>query len=99
MDKDEKTSLRNLRRRVDRVRNFPVNTCPASRHLHTIAESLARGEKYTQIDDEPEHVAESMLMVLEALWKARTKMAKIAPNNEVRGGALAPSQRNEVERT
>jgi len=36
-----KAKLQNLRRRVNRARNFPDNTCPASRHLHLIAEALA----------------------------------------------------------
>lgn len=34
--------LRNVRRRVNRARNFPENTCSASRHLHLIAAELAR---------------------------------------------------------
>jgi hypothetical protein len=29
------------------------------------------------LDDEPEYCAESLLLVLEALWKARTELAKI----------------------
>lgn len=65
---------RNLRRRVDRARNFPVNTCPASRHLHIIAECLAKGRPYSMLEEEPEHCAGTMLAVLEALWKARTKL-------------------------
>lgn len=69
-------TLRNLRRRVARARRFPENTCPASRHLHLLAEQLAAGRPCPQITDEPQHVAESMLGVLEALWKARTKMGR-----------------------
>ena len=65
--------LCNVRRRVNRARNFPVNTCPASRHVHMIAECLAKGKKYHMIDEEPEHVAASLLSVLESLWKMRTK--------------------------
>lgn len=30
--------LKNLRRRVDRARAFPQNTCPASRHVHIMAD-------------------------------------------------------------
>lgn len=69
--------LRNLRRRVDRARSFPDNTCPASRHVHMIADTLAKGRPYAMLDEEPEHVAGSLLLVLEALWKARTKIAQI----------------------
>jgi hypothetical protein len=69
--------LENIRRRVNRARKFPDNTCPASRHLHLIAEGLAKGKKYRMLDDEPEHCAGSMLSVLESLWKARTELAKL----------------------
>ncbi len=67
--------LRNVKRRVTRARKYPDNTCPASRHLHIIADALARGERYHMIDEEPEHVAGSIYAVLESLWKARTKLA------------------------
>ena len=56
--------LQNLRRRVNRARNFPDNTCPASRHLHLIAEALAGGRPYPMLQDEPEHCAGTMLAVL-----------------------------------
>ncbi len=72
--------LQNLRRRVNRARNFPDNTCPASRHLHLIAEALAGGRPYPMLQDEPEHCAGTMLAVLEALWKARTKLARLRSN-------------------
>ena len=65
----------NLRRRVSRARRFPDNTCPASRHLHLIAESLLRGRAIEPA--EAEHAAASMLSVLESLWKARTELARL----------------------
>lgn len=68
--------LINLKRRVDRARKFPTNTCPASRHVHIMAECLLRGG-YPRFSEEPEHCAESMLSVLESLWKARTELAKL----------------------
>jgi hypothetical protein len=68
--------LPNLRRRVNRARKFPDNTCPASRHLHLMAEQLAAGKPYTMLHDEPQHCAATMLSVLESLWKARTKLAR-----------------------
>lgn len=43
MNPDDKARLKNLRRRANRARNFPENTCSASRHLHMIAEVLATG--------------------------------------------------------
>ncbi len=68
--------LRNIRRRANRARDFPNNTCPASRHLHLIAEHLAGGEKDFLLDEEPETCAETMYAVLESLWKLRTLAEK-----------------------
>jgi hypothetical protein len=65
--------LRNLLRRVSRARDFPTNTCSASRHLHMIATRLAQGKPYPMLEEEPQHCAETMLAVLESLWKLRTK--------------------------
>lgn len=70
--------LRNLRRRVSRARDFPANTCPASRHLHLIADTLAKGQPYHGCawegwdQQDREWIAETMLSVLESLWKLRT---------------------------
>lgn len=64
--------LPNLRRRVNRARRFEA-TCPASRHLHQIAEALASGKPYPMLIEHPQHCAASMLGVLEALWKLRAR--------------------------
>ena len=72
--------LSNVRRRVDRARNFPHNTCGASCHLHMMADALALGKPYPMLSEDPEHCAGSMLSVLESLWKARTKLAKYEPS-------------------
>lgn len=79
MNPDDKARLKNLRRRVNRARDFPANTCSASRHLHLIAERLANGER--MLIDEPEHYAETMLAVLESLWKARTEIDRLKGPN------------------
>lgn len=65
--------LKNQLARTRRARKFMLNTCPASRHVHLMAESLARGDKYHMIDEEPEHVALSLLSVLESLFNTRTE--------------------------
>ena len=70
------SDLRNLKRRVERARKFPENTCAASRHVHLIADQLSRGTVPHMLIDEPQHCADSMLSVLEALWKARTELRK-----------------------
>jgi hypothetical protein len=64
----------NLRRRVNRARKFPDNTCPASRHLHIMADALLSGRGYPMLQEEPQHCAESILSVLESLWKSRTAL-------------------------
>lgn len=81
MNKDDMARLKNLRRRVKRARNFPENTCSASRHLHMIAERLATGEP--MLIDAPERCAETMLAVLESLWKARTEIDRLKVSNKI----------------
>lgn len=75
MDKFTKNQLKRTRR----ARQFMKNTCPASRHVHLIAESLAKGDKYHMIDEEPEHVAGSLLSILESLWTLRTETGWPSP--------------------
>ena len=75
---DPSNEMKNLRRRVNRARNFPTNTCPASRHLHIMADALMSGG-YPMLQEEPEHCARSIYSVLESLWKARTNLMKHSP--------------------
>ena len=71
-------NLKNLRRRVARARIFPTNTCPASRHLHIMADALSMDKHvYPMLQEEPEHCATSIYCVLEALWKARSELARL----------------------
>lgn len=66
-----------LKARATRAKRFPDNTCPASRHLHLMAQRLAAGKPYPMLADEPKQCAETMLAVLASLWEARTKLAKL----------------------
>ena len=87
--------IKNQRRRVSRARTFMVNTCPASRHVHMMANALASGETYHMIEEEPEHVARSLYAVLESLWKARTELARLkASGVAVRTDGFAPKIEN-----
>lgn len=63
----------NMSRRVNRARNKAGVTCPASRHLHMIADVLASGKPYPMLTEEPEHCAGTMYAVLESLWKLRAQ--------------------------
>lgn len=65
--------LSNLRRRVNRALKAGSNTCPASRHLLLMAETLASGKTYAMLHEEPKYCAGTMLSVLESLWKLRTE--------------------------
>lgn len=72
--------INNQRRRTDRARKGVAGisvTCPASRHVHLMAEALAHGETYHMFTVEHEHCAESLLSVLESLWKARRRLAEL----------------------
>ena len=90
LNKHDAAILRNTRRRVNRARNFPENTCAASRHLHLMADQLASGKPYPMLQEEPAHCAMTMLAVLEALWKARTKLARLkTPNAGIQRPASA----------
>ena len=75
---DIKKRIAALRRRVNKARNFPTNTCGASRHLHMMALGLLSKRGYPMLTEEPAHCAESILAVLEGLWTLRTKSPQYA---------------------
>ena len=63
--------------RMNRHRNFPDGTCPASRHTAMIATELHRRGKYHMIDFDPDHVAASLATTVEALWQARAQLHRL----------------------
>jgi hypothetical protein len=67
----------NVRRRANRARRFPLNTCAASRHVQQLAEALLSRRGCPMLQDDPEHCAVSMLAAVEALWKLRTEAAEL----------------------
>ena len=73
---DRQYALRELRR-VRRVRRFPENTCPASRHVELIGENLAKRKPYPMLEEEPEHVAGSLLSTVASLYAARTEIDRL----------------------
>lgn len=66
---------RKLLTAVNAARNFPINTCPASRHVQMAAELLMKHGRHVMIEEEPEHIAGSMLSVVASLFEARTMFA------------------------
>lgn len=65
--------------KMDAARNFPVNTCPASRHAQMIAEALIEGRPYPMLTEDPEHCGESIAAVVTALYKARSRLKQLEP--------------------
>lgn len=72
---------------MNRHRRFPGGTCPASRHTAMVAEGLAKGRSYPMIEEEPEHVAESLAETVKALWQARAQLHRLGYEyrSDVRG--------------
>lgn len=70
-------TIKNLKKRIGKVRRFPHNTCPASRHTQMIGEGLA-GKGYPMLQDEPVHCAQSILVTVAALYEVRTKLQILA---------------------
>lgn len=68
-------SISVLAKHIARHRIFPTNTCAASRHVESVAYMLARGEAL----DDRQWLAESMLVVVDSLYKARTALLAIRP--------------------
>ena len=65
-----------LVKRMNDARDFPANTCGASRHAAMIAEALCSGEDYPMLAEEPDHCGESIAATGAALWECRTKLAQ-----------------------
>lgn len=75
------------------ARNFPLNTCPASRHAQLIGESLIAGRPLT--DGNLAHCGESILATVAALYEARTERDKLRElvchvNQLTRADAVSP---------
>jgi hypothetical protein len=86
-------------RRMRRARRFPDNTCPASRHVQLIAETLAEGRDYPMNREEPEHVAGSIASVVADLFAARTMLGRLGYTWTVRadGAVIWKRKTNQVE--
>jgi len=71
-----RAAYRALRECIE-ARDFPANTCPATRHVQLAAEALVKDGRYHAFDEDPHHVAASMLTVVAELYKARTRLAEL----------------------
>ncbi len=59
------------------ARNFPANTCSASRHASQIAEALITGRPCHALTDDPENAGESIAATVQALWETRAVAEKL----------------------
>ena len=74
------------------ARDFPYNTCPASRHLEMIADALVDQGSYPMISEDPRHVAGSIYGALGSLWGARSDLdADAVSGPETASGAKSTS--------
>lgn len=64
-------------RRMNRHRDFPEGTCPASRHSAMIATGLIRGDDFVIDPIEYPHAGESIAATVGSLWQARSKLRKL----------------------
>ena len=71
------TNAQSLKSRADKARDFPMNTCPASRHVQEMGERLIRDGNSYWLTDDPAQAGESMLAVVAALWEARSEIARL----------------------
>lgn len=72
--------IKNLKKRIRKARNFPTNTCPASRHVQIMGEALPKKGGYPMLQEEPEHCAGSILATVAALYEARTEIERWKTN-------------------
>ena len=70
MDEHAEAALEAMRM----ARDFPANTCGASRHCQLLAEAILRGEPCHQWAEGPQHCAESIAWTVAALWNARSEI-------------------------
>jgi hypothetical protein len=82
MTPTDKKRLKAAQKRAEKARNPSpgMNTCPASRHAHIMADCLAKGKPYPMFTEEPQHCAETLYAVISALWEARTELARLQSN-------------------
>jgi hypothetical protein len=86
-----KKSAARARRAADDARDFPANTCAASRHTQAIAEALLR--RSTPLDaaiDDREHCATSLLATVTALWALRAQQIEASTTETITWRADLP---------
>lgn len=83
-----------VKRMID-SRNFPENTCPASRHVQMMAEALASEGKYPMLDEDPRHCAGSLAAVVNSLYQTRSFLSSLGYTWTVNGNGIVEWKKNE----
>jgi hypothetical protein len=81
---------------MDRFRNFPHNTCPASRHVQMIAEELYTYGSYPMLLDDPKHCAGSLASVVSSLYQTRSFLLSLGYSYEVDKDGILTWKREET---
>jgi hypothetical protein len=72
----EGSKAKDTHRRVLRaMAHAPTDSC--SRHVRIMGHCLMRGKPYPMLTEEPEHCAQSLLVTVEMLYKARREIASL----------------------
>jgi hypothetical protein len=72
------------RDRVWKARNFPTNTCPASRITEALGFALLDGQPYPLLDEEPQEVGGYLVSTAASLYEARTEIERLKAELEKR---------------
>lgn len=81
-------------RRMAAARDFPTNTCGASRHAQELAELLMSNRPLNDLQQERQHCGESIGATVQALWKLRTGALRVvAAMDKLDEGAEQPGFR------
>jgi hypothetical protein len=89
MEKFSKDIVKRLRK----VRDFPHNTCPYSRHAQMMGENLVREKPYPMLQEEPEHCGGSILATVLNLYEVRTQLAEVDALLACHAAAIDPNPR------
>lgn len=88
-------SLENEIKRMVDSRNFPENTCPASRHVQMMAEELAAVGRYPMLNEDPGHCAGSLAAVVSSLYQTRSFLSSLGYTWTVNDDGIVEWKKNE----
>ena len=72
-----KLQIKKLIKRIDKARDFPFNTCSASRSLENLAINISKTGKHKIKGEDCEIYVIELLTVIASLYESRTVIHKI----------------------